>query len=49
MSFILQKTKSDRIVDFFLYASMVLFGLATLFPLYYVVIMSITPITEVLR
>ncbi|MDF2650377.1 MAG: transporter permease [Paenibacillus sp.] len=49
MSFLLQKTKSDRIVDFFLYSSLVLFGLATLFPLYYVAIMSITPITEVLK
>ena len=49
MSFVLHKTKSDRIVDFILYASMSLFGLATLFPLYYVFIMSITPIEEVLR
>lgn len=49
MSFILQKTKTDRVVDFILYAAMALFGLATLFPLYYVVVMSITPITEVLR
>ncbi|WP_127579302.1 carbohydrate ABC transporter permease [Paenibacillus koleovorans] len=49
MSFLLQKTKSDRFVDVILYTSMVLFGLATLFPLYYVVVMSITPITEVLR
>jgi len=49
MSFVLHKTKSDRIVDFILYASLTLFGLATLFPLYYVFIMSITPIEEVLR
>ncbi|WP_127588823.1 carbohydrate ABC transporter permease [Paenibacillus koleovorans] len=49
MSFLLQKTKSDRVVDFILYTSMVMFGLATLFPLYYVVVMSITPITEVLK
>lgn len=49
MSFILQKTKSDRVVDFILYLGLTLFGLATLFPLYYVVVMSITPITEVLR
>ncbi|MFK7691813.1 carbohydrate ABC transporter permease [Paenibacillus sp. HJGM_3] len=49
MSYILKKSKSDRVVDFILYASLTLFGLATLFPLYYVVIMSITPITEVLR
>lgn len=49
MSFILKKTKSDYVVDFFIYLSMTLFGLATLFPLYYVVVMSITPIAEVLR
>ncbi|WP_409340293.1 carbohydrate ABC transporter permease [Paenibacillus sp. MBLB4367] len=49
MSFILKKTKSDYIVDFFIYSSLTLFGLATLFPLYYVFIMSITPIVEVLR
>jgi putative aldouronate transport system permease protein len=49
MSFLLQKTKSDRVIDFLMYTAMTLFGLATLFPLYYVIVMSITPITEVLR
>ncbi|RAV21422.1 carbohydrate ABC transporter permease [Paenibacillus contaminans] len=49
MTITLKRTKSDYIVDFFLYVSMTLFGLVTLFPLYYVFIMSITPIAEVLR
>ncbi|MDF2725379.1 MAG: transporter permease, partial [Paenibacillus sp.] len=49
MSFVLKKSKSDYVVDFFIYAGLTLFGLATLFPLYYVFIMSITPIEEVLR
>jgi putative aldouronate transport system permease protein len=43
------KSKSDRLVDFILYAFLSLFALSTLFPLYYVVIMSITPYTEVMR
>jgi putative aldouronate transport system permease protein len=49
MSFILKRTKSDYVVDFFIYAALTLFALATIFPLYYVVVMSITPIAEVLR
>lgn len=49
MSFILKRTKSDYVVDTILYTALTLFGLATLFPLYYVVVMSITPIVEVLR
>ncbi|TMV50225.1 carbohydrate ABC transporter permease [Paenibacillus mesophilus] len=49
MSFILKRTKSDYVIDFFIYLSMTLFGFATLFPLYYVIVMSITPIAEVLR
>lgn len=44
-----RKTLSDKVVDFFIYFSLTLFGLATLFPLYYVAVMSITPIAEVLR
>jgi putative aldouronate transport system permease protein len=43
------KSKSDRLFDFILYAFLSLFALSTLFPLYYVVIMSITPYTEVMR
>ncbi|MDF2644326.1 MAG: transporter permease [Paenibacillus sp.] len=49
MSFILKKNKMDRIIDTVLYTSLVIFGFATLFPLYYVAVMSITPIAEVLR
>lgn len=49
MSFILKKNKIDRVVDAALYTCLTVFGLATLFPLYFVVVMSITPIAEVLR
>lgn len=49
MSFILKKNKTDRIIDTVLYTSLVIFGFATLFPLYYVAVMSVTPIAEVLR
>lgn len=49
MSYQLVKTKTDRIVDFIIYAVLALFALFALFPLYYVVIMSVTPITEVFR
>jgi len=42
-------TKTDRIVDGALYVFLGLFALSTLFPLYFVVVMSITPYTEVLR
>lgn len=49
MSIILKKSASDRVVDTLLYAGLGLFCLATMFPLYYVFIVSITPYTEVLR
>ncbi|OPH48049.1 ABC transporter permease [Paenibacillus ferrarius] len=49
MLYALKKTKSDRIVDGILYGGLILFSLATLFPIYFVIIMSITPYTEVLR
>lgn len=49
MPFILKKTKSDRIVDAVLYTVLALFCLATLFPIYFVFVMSITPYTEVLK
>jgi putative aldouronate transport system permease protein len=45
----LGKTVSDRMVDTILYIILVLFGLATLFPVYYVVVMSITTLTEVIE
>jgi putative aldouronate transport system permease protein len=49
MSFVLHKSKSDRVVDFILYATMSLFCLATLFPLYYVMVISLTPYVELTR
>ncbi|WP_409342084.1 carbohydrate ABC transporter permease [Paenibacillus sp. MBLB4367] len=49
MSFVIHKTKSDRLADTVIYAVLALFALVTLFPLYYVFIMSVTPYTEVLR
>lgn len=49
MSIVLQKSKSDKIVDGILYIILTLFSLVTLFPLYYVFIVSITPFAEVLR
>lgn len=49
MSFSLQKSKTDRVVDLFLYVILILFGLATLFPLYYVIVMSLTPLSEVMQ
>ncbi|MBO9605893.1 MAG: carbohydrate ABC transporter permease [Paenibacillaceae bacterium] len=44
-----KKTPSDRVADAVIYGILGLFCLATLFPLYFVVVMSITPYTEVLR
>ncbi|WP_409343099.1 carbohydrate ABC transporter permease [Paenibacillus sp. MBLB4367] len=49
MSIALKKTKSDRVVDAVLYTGLTLFCLATLFPLYFVIVMSLTPYTEVLK
>ncbi|WP_409343105.1 carbohydrate ABC transporter permease [Paenibacillus sp. MBLB4367] len=49
MSFVLKKKASDRAIDGFLYVILSLFCLATLFPLYFVFIMSVTPYTEVMR
>jgi putative aldouronate transport system permease protein len=43
------RTPADRVVDMFLYAGLALFALATLFPLYYVIAVSITPYAEVIR
>lgn len=49
MALVLHKTKSDRVVDIALYAALSVFALSTLFPIYYVVVMSITPFSEVLK
>jgi putative aldouronate transport system permease protein len=49
MSFVMHKSKSDRVVNFILYTVMTLFCLLTLFPLYYVLVMSLTPYAEVMR
>lgn len=45
----LYKTKLDRIIDVVIYALLGIFGFLTLFPLYYVFVVSITPYSEVLR
>lgn len=47
--FLKYKSRGDKVTDLFLYAALALFSLATLFPLYYVFIMSVTPFAEVLR
>ncbi|GGD80149.1 carbohydrate ABC transporter permease [Paenibacillus nasutitermitis] len=49
MSIVLHTSKSDKVVDGVLYVFLTLFSIATLFPLYYVFIVSITPFSEVLR
>lgn len=49
MSFMQHKTMSDKIVDACLYIGLTLFSLSTLFPLYYVIMMSVTPYEEVMR
>jgi putative aldouronate transport system permease protein len=45
----MHKTVSDRVADAIIYAVLAVFGLATLFPIYFVFIMSITPYSEVMR
>jgi len=49
MSFVNHKTKGDKAVDVVLYTVLTLFGLATMFPIYYVFVMSVTPYSEVLK
>ncbi|SDE11344.1 putative aldouronate transport system permease protein [Paenibacillus sp. UNCCL117] len=51
MSFVIQRhrTKGDKAADAAIYTVLALFALATLFPLYYVVIVSVTPYVEVMR
>jgi putative aldouronate transport system permease protein len=49
MSIVMHKSSTDRFVDIVIYSSLTLIALSTLFPLYYVFIVSITPYAEVLR
>ncbi|MFC5703887.1 carbohydrate ABC transporter permease [Cohnella faecalis] len=49
MTYLFRKSLSDRITDIGIYTILTLFGLATLFPIYYVCVVSITPYSEVLR
>jgi putative aldouronate transport system permease protein len=49
MSFVSHKTKGDHAADVAIYAVLGLFALITLFPLYYVAIVSITPYVEVMK
>ncbi|MDF2658440.1 MAG: transporter permease [Paenibacillus sp.] len=49
MSYVLKKSKADQAIDILLYAALALFSLATLFPLYFVFIVSITPFAELMR
>jgi len=49
MSDIRYKSGPDRVVDALIHAVLAVFGLLTLFPVYYVVVMSLTPYAEVLR
>ncbi|RAV13338.1 carbohydrate ABC transporter permease [Paenibacillus contaminans] len=49
MSFVLHRSKADKSVDALFYAVLGLFALSTLFPLYYVFIMSVTPYQEVMK
>ncbi len=48
MSLIIQKTKADRVTDVVLYGILTVFGLVTLFPFYYVIVMSMTPLKEII-
>ncbi len=43
------KSRGDRVLDACFYIALTLLGLLTLFPIYYVVIMSITPLKELAR
>lgn len=46
---LLQRTKWDRLIDSLFYAILACAGLATLFPIYYVIMVSVTPIAEVIK
>ncbi|NOU86649.1 ABC transporter permease subunit [Paenibacillus sp. LMG 31460] len=49
MSFVLQKSKGDKVADVAINTVLTLFALVTLFPLYYVAIVSLTPYIEVMK
>ncbi|MDF2714962.1 MAG: transporter permease [Paenibacillus sp.] len=49
MSYVLKKSKADSAVDTLLYIVLAAFALATLFPLYYVFVVSVTPFAELMR
>ncbi|MEV5028384.1 carbohydrate ABC transporter permease [Paenibacillus sp. LPE1-1-1.1] len=49
MSLVIQKSKGDKAADTIIYIILALFALLTLFPLYYVVIVSVTPYIEVMK
>lgn len=49
MSFVLQKSKGDKVADAAINTVLTLFALVTLFPLYYVVVVSLTPYIEVMK
>ncbi|CAN7610722.1 MULTISPECIES: carbohydrate ABC transporter permease [unclassified Paenibacillus] len=49
MSFIIHKTKKDKVIDACIYTVLTVAALVTLFPLYYVIIVSLTPYIEVLK
>lgn len=49
MTILAHRSKADRAVDWAIYVVLGLFGLVTVFPIYYVFVMSVTPLTEVLR
>jgi putative aldouronate transport system permease protein len=49
MSIAIHKTKSDKIYDLFIYGALTIACLLTLFPLYFVLIESLTPYKELIR
>lgn len=49
MTSVVSKSVWDRVADVFIYGILALFGFMTLFPVYYVFVVSLTPYSEVLR
>ncbi|MBB6734315.1 carbohydrate ABC transporter permease [Cohnella zeiphila] len=49
MTSVVSKSGWDRVADVIIYGILALFGLLTLFPVYYVFVVSVTPYSEVLR
>lgn len=49
MSFVIHKSKGDKVADAAINTVLTLFALVTLFPLYYVVVVSLTPYIEVMK